>query len=718
MKRLAILCLIAGCGTPLTGSTLSGRVVVTGESALGGIAVTALGARALTVYTGADGSYTLDGLVDSRYAVSASVPSTLEGTVSVLAGAEGSGAVPDLVFTPVGQVQGRATRGGSAGGDAGIVITVDGSSAVVVTDDSGGYQLDAPTGTRSLTAVTMGFQPGRADGLDVRWKQTTEVPDIDLSASAGQASLSGVALLYGRSSHQGTTVTVTGTGRQATTAADGSWRIDGVQEGTYAVHFANGAFQETVPQVLAIAGSDGFVLDQTLFSLPQSPLTLYPATRRKSATLTTALYVLSPDGSRLVYTDPTTGALELVPLDGSAPQGKSAPVPVAQAVYQFGIAPAGNLVWYIGTDPATGASALLTVPVLGGKAVIIDSNLGFANVTWNADGTRLLYRTDLDAYDDAGTVKLAPSGGGAPLVIGSGASQPLVAADQRYALFVNGFDGNRFTGALVAVDLAAGTTATLSPGSVYIEGGFAFGAGDRVVFATLDDDFQPGPVYSVAPSGAGPVTLGAGGGLLVSGDGSTVAFGSCTSQAGCTSMVGPVGGPVHVAAPSAAPFALSRDGQQLVDGNGYAQPTVTLSVVPEAGGAPLAIAPAAYAEYSLFLVPDDAHVAYWDNVDGNAVGTLHVFSIPDGTSRVLADHAISYLRSSVAPDGKHLMVQQQLTAASSRLLAAAGFDGSPLVPLIDELAAAQWTPNGSLLGVRSGSAAPYRFQDGFYVYTP
>ncbi len=759
MKRWA-LCLVtalvtAGCSTPFADGTLAGRVVVTGETALGGIAVTTVGPRAVTVHTDADGHYQLAGLVESTYAVSATPPSTVEGTQSVLVDASGLTTVPDLVFTPVGRLHGRATRGGAATGNAGIVVTVAGSSAAVVTDDSGDYALDAvPTGPRSIMAQATGYKSAVASGLDVTWNQTTSVPELDLSIGPGHAGLHGIALLYGQSDHHGTLVTIVGTGLTTTTAVDGTWAIDNVPEGTYALTFANGIFAETVPQVVALAGSDGFVVDQSLYALERSPLTLYAASRVRSVTLASVQYsygpdfLLSPDGTRILYVDPTTDSLMLTPLDGSATvtltvsyqnslgyngavftadsqrvvfysgnrlqsvsvQG-GAPNTLAAGVSLFGVAPKGNLLFYWGIDPVSGVNQLNTMPVTGGTPTLIETDNNFSGPVWSADGSHIIYRTDLDSYYEEGTLKLAAASGGSPIVLGGGAAQPILSPDGNYALDeIDGETGD-FSGSLLAVNLSTGAANTLTQGLSYYNG-YRFAAGGRVVFGLTSGDLDSSPAF-----GGSATTLGHGNGFTLSGDLTTVAFTSCGAT--CQTMAGPVGGPVQVVAGYGQFLTLSNDGTQLLYGvdtnNAQAAP---LYVVPVGGGHATMIDPLAYQEGTARVTPDEQHVIYWTNVTANPYGTLHLYSLIDGSSTALVDSAYAYSWS-FAPDGKHLALNVQPSATQPMLLTVTPLDGSPAVPVLDALGPGPvWMPNGSLLAVRTGTQAPYRFQDGIYRYTP
>src|SRR5205823_3345639 len=109
-------------------------------------------------------------------------------------------------------------------------------------------------------------------GQTIRWGETTNAPDIDLVIAPGPTHLRGTALLYGASDHSGTRVLVTGTGRSTTTDGKGNWSVDNLPEGTYALHFTNGVYDETVPAVQATVGGEGLIIDGGVYPLPSAPL--------------------------------------------------------------------------------------------------------------------------------------------------------------------------------------------------------------------------------------------------------------------------------------------------------------------------------------------------------------------------------------------------------------------------------------------------------------
>ncbi len=755
---------VVGCRTALPGARLSGRVVITGQADRHGIVVTAGGPNSATTTTRLDGSYAFDDVIDGGYAVSATVRSTVEGTRSALVVANGPAVLPDLVFTPAGGVTGRATRGGGNVGNAGILVTVEGTSALGVTDDAGDYHIDlVATGTYDVHAETTGFHAATAPGQVVRWDQITHVPEIDLVIGPGHAALRGVAQLFGKSDHHGTLVTVLGTGLSTTTAADGSWAFENVPEGTYTVTFVNGAYAESVPEVVALAGSDGFVIDESLYALPRSPLTLYRARRIESTPSIHYGFVLSPDGRRLVYANnAATGAkVKMVPLDGSAvialadgtidegysglaaaftpdsarvlflerdrlhsvsAAGGAPPTTLAAYASMFGLSPDGASAFYSALDPMTGLRALYSVAVSDGAThtVVLDAQL--RNPVWSADSKRIIYRTDVDNYFQLGTVKLAAATGGTPVVLGTSAWDAVLSPDRRHALVQSNINTNDVTSTLWVVDLSTGKSTNLGSGvNHYASPGFA--SNDKVYFS------QGLQLYLASVDGGTATNLGLDsyfGNVGLSTDHSHLAFANaCTNANGsCSLFVASVadGRSVQVAT-GVSDFKLSDDGTRIIYSlNRNPQLLGDMWIARTDGTGTAVQLDSATSIYSAHITPDLSHVVYFKDVGSDSLGTLCIVSTAGGPVTTLATHAQAYTWT-FSPNGRFVEFTVLPLGATQSYqpgtLNYAPLDGSPATPVVDDFHdGVAWSAGSLLVAARSGSAPPYRFQDGFYVQTP
>jgi hypothetical protein len=756
VKRLAtfglLLICAANCRSAPDGATLSGRVIIAGQHSRG-VVVTASGPRTATAVTDANGAYQLADLVEGAYALSASVRSTVEGTRGATVEVSGDARAPDLIFTPAGGLAGRATRGGAMSGNAGILVTVEGTSALGVTDDAGNYHIDlVPAGTYDLHAQAAGYRPGSATGQVVRWDETTMVPPIDLVIGPGHGGLSGVARRFGARDHGGTRVTVVGTGLSAITASDGSWSIDSVPEGTYTLDFDGGRYRETVPQVVALAGSDGFVVDESLYPLPVSPLTLYPARRIESARNSTNGFLLSSDGQRLVYSDvtATAPALKTVRLDGSltvkltdgttdsnvddggvafspdggrvafvqgrrlkiVDAGGGAVLGLAAGVQNFAFAPNGQALSYQGPDPMTGQPTLFVVPAQGGAPLGLASEHDITSPTWNADSTRIIYRSGIDDYFRLGTVKLVSSAGGAPAVVGGGAWDPLISPDHRRAVMQTNVNTNDGSSTLVGVDLGSGATATLAGGVSHYADPVLAGS-DRVLYTVN------GEIYWAAIAGGTPTHIGKAQRFRVADGGSYVAFESdCTDPNGaCTLQVARLDGSApRMIATGAWDYHISDDGALVL----YATEQDNtlhgkLWVAPTASGTPRQVDERVEA-YAARFTRDDSHVVYPKEVGNDSRGTLRIAPVVNGAPVTLGE-GVQVYGWTFSPDGTHLQFDSQM--GTVRRLLSAAIDGSAATLVVDGLTdVPKWTASGVLVERRAGTAAPYRFQDGFYSFTP
>jgi WD40 repeat protein len=257
---------------------ISGAVVLTGAAPLAGIVVSLSGAAPAVTATDSSGSYAFGALPPGDYVVVASVPSTAESTRQVAVHVDAGGSVRvDLVFTPVGTIQGTVTVAGQPPGAAGVVVWLEGSTLAAVTDAAGAWSIPAvPAGAYTVAAVLAGQLTARAAMQQVGHGTITTAPDLDLIPSEpgrpDTGRLSGLASTLGLGRRPGITVSVDGTALQNVTDDSGAWTIDGVASGRRSLTLTDGVRTEHVPDVLSLPGGQGYLLDGALYPIGEIEL--------------------------------------------------------------------------------------------------------------------------------------------------------------------------------------------------------------------------------------------------------------------------------------------------------------------------------------------------------------------------------------------------------------------------------------------------------------
>jgi hypothetical protein len=146
----------------------------------------------------------------------------------------------DVALSPTGNLTG--TAGISGGGDAsGIIVYLDGTSYVAVTDATGKFNLyNIPVGTYSVRAQKGNFGLSTGTSVTVVAAQTTTVTALTLSAQASTSvsgSISGTATKSGAANSGGVIVHVQGTPNLTSTDPAGAFQISGIIPGNYSVFF-------------------------------------------------------------------------------------------------------------------------------------------------------------------------------------------------------------------------------------------------------------------------------------------------------------------------------------------------------------------------------------------------------------------------------------------------------------------------------------------------
>ncbi len=236
------------------------------------------------------------------YGLSFSADATREHTRVLDVVLAGNTTVADVHFTPVGSVAGSVT-----GATVAASVFVEGAQ-VSGSSSNGVYRLDdVPVGTWTIDALAPGFVLAAHAGVVVMRGQVTNAPTLALMADTTpafpSAPLKGIALRLGRTDHAGTQVTVIAgtTELVTTTASDGSYGFSAVPIGVCALRFDYDGHTENIPQVLALGGTEGQVIDGGLYALSSYPLLLPEARRIAPLPSYRPLYPLDHD--HLLYAD-------------------------------------------------------------------------------------------------------------------------------------------------------------------------------------------------------------------------------------------------------------------------------------------------------------------------------------------------------------------------------------------------------------------------------
>ncbi len=139
------------------GGKVQGKIVFADMGDASNLTVLLSGTASRVAKTGMDGSYSFDKLPAGPFVLSVEAPSTLEGRQSASVGVTGVDAtqVPDLIFTPVGSIQGTVASGSTP--VAGARVDVAGTSLSAVSDEQGKFLIrSVPTGMRTLVASALG----------------------------------------------------------------------------------------------------------------------------------------------------------------------------------------------------------------------------------------------------------------------------------------------------------------------------------------------------------------------------------------------------------------------------------------------------------------------------------------------------------------------------------------------------------------------------------
>ncbi|MFF2274941.1 carboxypeptidase regulatory-like domain-containing protein [Agromyces sp. NPDC058126] len=236
---------------------VSGVVTFDGEP-IAGVEVSVSGAGWGSATTDADGRYEVLGLSAGVYDVWFSMPSgsPYRGGGAAVEVPDGETAVLDYTPERAAGVNGRITVAGSGTAVAGATVTLytfgGASAGIAVTDDDGRYVVAPLDGGRYLLEVTgpgisttwSGGSPTRAGADSFSVAPSTDVRHDVEAPAAGSGAIAGTVSVEtgdGVVAAQGAVVelhTQRGLVRTVSADADGGYRFDGLDAGSYAVRFA------------------------------------------------------------------------------------------------------------------------------------------------------------------------------------------------------------------------------------------------------------------------------------------------------------------------------------------------------------------------------------------------------------------------------------------------------------------------------------------------
>lgn len=255
---------------------LSGKIIVTGESDASGVAVTATGATTAAAVSVVSGAWSMNGLPDGTYVVTAVAADTVEmsrtSKVDVVGGKATS--LADFTFTPTGTLSGTVTLGAKTTGNAGTIVWTEGAPATF-TDDTGAFSLhQVPTGDHTLRAGREGYAASSEAAPHVSWHAsvTADAMALPLDPSS-KTVIRGAALLPSATAHDGTTVSLTTSSGtwSGTTNVTGAYGFEALGSGTHTLSFLSkdGSYSHAIEDVLLMPGASAFTLRKSsLYPLP------------------------------------------------------------------------------------------------------------------------------------------------------------------------------------------------------------------------------------------------------------------------------------------------------------------------------------------------------------------------------------------------------------------------------------------------------------------
>lgn len=245
-----------------TGSIL-GTVYSAGSPALplASAQVSFTGPISGSVYTGTNGTYNIDSLINGTYSMTVSKPGLGAVTRSVTIAACGSSTQNFTLSPTVGTLTGRITDAATTSGLASATVTLSGAGTGTATTDSNGYYTfsNLGAGTYYVTAAKTGYTSKTSPATAVTAGATATV-NLTLSVP-GPVTVNGhVYSATTGAALSGVLVTLSN-GSTRTTDTAGAYSFTSLTAGSYALTFSKTGY---VPQTIgpyAAASSDTVTVD-------------------------------------------------------------------------------------------------------------------------------------------------------------------------------------------------------------------------------------------------------------------------------------------------------------------------------------------------------------------------------------------------------------------------------------------------------------------------
>jgi hypothetical protein len=316
---LVAVALLIGCAgqqqtqetAPIRGS-IAGTARFVDASAHAGIHIAVRGTSHLAA-TDDSGTFLVEDVPSGSYTLEASADGYVTATAPVQVAAGVRSQATLLLGRPF---SGTVTIAGSVslsdGADAsGTTVVLDGTSAIAFAGMNGAFSIDGVLpGAYSLEVRRPGY-------VTLQQAITVAAPTASLGtlflapAPTASGAIAGVATRDGAATgNAGISVAVLGTSSSATTADDGSFRIDGIGPGTYAVQLSAGGFTSVIVSSVTVLAGTTTRVNAVALLRPVAGRLVGRVTRGGAATGNGGIAVFLEGTTSLAATD-DSGAFEI-----------------------------------------------------------------------------------------------------------------------------------------------------------------------------------------------------------------------------------------------------------------------------------------------------------------------------------------------------------------------------------------------------------------------